>query len=164
MDRVVFNLFNYSVVDILNRVGKVTANKIEQKEIARTFDIERGLSLIIGIVGRLKGLSILSIDEDLFRKITDNMFNSSRLASSNEIRTSAISELFATAISHWTVAMYQNAYVMAITPPVIMKGKRINFHVDGDWIYQFTYTIEKAKMDVYLALKEERDYIPPKTL
>ncbi len=162
MDRVVFNLFNYSVVDILNRVGKVSADKIDQKEIARTFDIERAISIIIGVVGRLKGQSILSIDEELFKKITDNMLDPSRLISSHDVRISAISELFATAISHWTVAMYQNAYVMAITPPVIMKGKRINFHVDGDWIYQFTYTIEDEKLDIYLALKEERKYISEK--
>ena len=103
-------------------IGQV---KLGKPTLRQNPSITGDLAIIVGVVGDIKGQAVLSMDEEVAKKMASTMMMGAPVDELDEMARSAISELgnmvIGNASTNLSVLEIQND----ITPPVVMFGREI---------------------------------------
>ncbi len=110
-------------------VFKMTMNldlQIGKPYVKKTPFSLKNVVLVVGITGGIKGQVIISLDEDVAKKIASKMMMGMEVSEFNEMAKSAISELGNMIMGNSATLIANNGITIDITPPTLMVGKSIN--------------------------------------
>lgn len=110
---------------------KLTRHSITKKE---TPAPSLPVSIVIGITGAVRGITVYSMDEDIAMAISKAMLPGHLPAELKKLMNSAVSELANIITGQATIAMAGDNLGIDITPPAVMNGK-------GTWDFPSMETI-----------------------
>lgn len=119
------NPFLQAAFDIINALGSFDLTKgklILKKEPVPSY----GVSVIVGVVGQIKGQVIYSMSEDTAKQLASAMMMGMPVTEFDEMAKSAISELANMITGNSGTNLSAQGYVIDISPPTLITGTGVH--------------------------------------
>ncbi|MEW9123524.1 MAG: chemotaxis protein CheX [Thermotaleaceae bacterium] len=88
--------------------------------------LTQNVAILIGLTGGLKGQAIISMSEDMGKKIASSMMGGMPVDVFDEIAKSAISELGNMIMGNTATLLYNEGVIIDITPPTLLTGENLS--------------------------------------
>ncbi len=119
------NPFIKASKDILMQIAMIPCElgKIYLKE---SPFMAQNVAILIGLTGGLKGQAIISMNEEIAKKIASGMMGGMPVDHFDEIAKSAISELGNMIMGNTATLLYNEGVIIDITPPTLLTGENLS--------------------------------------
>lgn len=152
MDVKVINPFVNSFSNIMPLLGFQNVEKkgikIKEKKITSS-----GVSLIIGIVGDVKGNIIYSMNIDAARKIASTMMMGMPVSELDDMAKSAISELSNMLAANASINLSNEGTNVNISTPTLMYGVDFEIKMNTDKILSVEILVDDIPIEIDISLE-----------
>lgn len=87
--------------------------------------------IMLGITGEIKGQAVLSLDEEMAKRVASGMMMGMEVSELDEMAKSALSELGNMIMGNSATLLFNAGYQVDITPPSLLKGSKIEMSTSG---------------------------------
>lgn len=87
--------------------------------------------IMLGITGDIKGQAVLSLDEEMAKRVASGMMMGMPVDTLDEMAKSALSELGNMIMGNSATLLFNQGYQVDITPPSLIKGSSIEVSTAG---------------------------------
>ncbi len=124
------NPFVEASFDILNEVLQTTVKR-GQLYLKRLGESMKGVAVVIGVIGNIKGRIVFDMTEDTALKIASKL-NGEEFNVFNEMARSTIGELANMITGRSVTKLEKERLAFNFTPPTIITGENLNIYEFGD--------------------------------
>ena len=124
------NPFVEASFDILNEVLQTTVKR-GQLYLKRLGESMKGVAVVIGVIGNIKGRIVFDMTEDTALKITSKL-NGEEFNSFNAMARSTIGEIANMITGRSVTKLEKERLAFNFTPPTIITGENLNIFEFGD--------------------------------
>lgn len=153
MDTIITDSFVESAASILGQMVGMTFRPGEVSSNRET-DKSGNLLILIGLTGDLYGNVIICFPDELARQFAGAMMMM-EVAEIDGIAQSAICELCNMLIGNAATMLSQKNIVVDITPPTILTGEKIRFHVEQSKLVNIPLVFEGGQqLEINISYKD----------
>ncbi|EOD01627.1 chemotaxis protein CheX [Caldisalinibacter kiritimatiensis] len=139
--------------EIISQVANIEVTQKDfyfKKEVV----LKDNIGIIIGMTGTLKGQVVISLTEDIAKKIASNMMGGMPVAVLDEMAKSAICELGNMILGNAAVGLYDFGASVDITPPSVLQGNHMVYTSSSPEIMCVPFEIEENQIELNLLLEK----------
>ena len=142
--------FIEAMKDVMPQLGFSTVEIISQQTVEPKL-LNKGVMILVGIMGDIKGSFICNMSEESAKQITSVLMMGLPITELDEMTQSAIAELSNMLSANATIKFTKYNKHMDISPPTLMLGKGSSLRVTTKIVSRIATTVNGIPVDLLIA-------------
>ncbi|MGI5836428.1 MAG: chemotaxis protein CheX [Chloroflexota bacterium] len=154
MNDQVIKKFVASAIQVLSTELGVGA-RVDQPSAQGDYYVSKGVTALIGVTGRLRGMVIFGLNEETALKLVSHMMGS-EFEKLDEVAQSGVAEMANVVVGSFVTSLAELGFSCGITPPAVMIGKDTVISTPNIKRLVIPLQVPIGNIEIQLALRDNR--------